>query len=531
MRRPCVDGPSSTCARVSGSVVDASGGSIIGARVSASDARGVLVAEGSTDVAGQFRLVVAPGLARITARADGYSEHVQPIEAPLEGLRLVLAPESAIAGRVVVEGTEQPVAGALVTAVNQDGPPTEPRAARTLSDGTFRVTGLLAGRHSIVAVAQQWRGEPQDISVGVGETIEALELGVRAATPVRGVVQVGGASCPRGGVFLQGDINLYSGVAPDGSVVFDGVPPGPYTVDVRCIGAFVHNEPLDVGSEPLTRTWDLDAGLALRGSARTAADAPLAEAPIEVVAVGEPVGRAGTSCITDEQGEFSCSGLEPGDYDCVIGSGVPSRSDSVRVAVSADGTPRVVLRAYAEGSIRVRVEGSTDLELRSLAVVARSPEQLLVAEPRGSELVFEPVRLGAYEIALDSEEPGSGRRVELTQPGEVAHLNLSLPASQTISGRVVDEAGQGVPDAWVTVAGTSPFAQLRPSTPVLTDADGGFAIPGLLPARYQLTASSGRRIAELELESDSHGAIMTLRDAPTSSASNTTPEDLLDEQP
>jgi hypothetical protein len=147
---------------------------------------------------------------------------------------------------------------------------------------------------------------------------------------------------------------------------------------------------------------------------------------------------------------------------------------------------------------------------------------LLVAEPRGAELVFEPIALGRYEVAFDSAAPGSGRRVELTQPGEVVELSLPLPSPGRISGRVVDEAGQAVPDAWISVAGSSDLAQFRPSTPVLSNAEGEFVVSGLLPARYQLSASSGRRTAELEVASDSHGLIVTLHDSSPSTVAEAT---------
>jgi protocatechuate 3,4-dioxygenase beta subunit len=509
----CATDTRAECVRVSGSVLDAAGGPIVGARLSAWDPRGALVGEGASDGAGQFRLEVTRGLVRIGAGADGYSEQVRAIEAPLDGLQLLLSAESRIVGRVVMADTRLPVVDALVTASNQDGFPTEPRAARTAADGAFALSGLVVGRYSLAAVAQGGRVEPREIVIGMGESSEPIELRAHAATTLRGVVQVGGAPCARGSVFVQGALILYSALAPDGSVAFDGVPPGHYTVDVRCVGALAWSEHLNVESTPLTRLWDLDRGLELRGVARTADDHPLAGAEIEVVALGEPAARAGTSCVSDERGAFSCWGLVPGEYSCVIGSGLPARSDSVRAAVGPGAAPRVVLRAYATGALRVRLDGSGGFELRTLGVLARSAKQLLVAERRGDEFLFEQLVLGVYEVAIDSAAPGSGRRVELTRAGELLELSLPLPAPQTISGRVVDETGQGVPDAWISVVGGSSFEHLRPATPVLSDAVGEFVVSGLLPAQYELSASGGRRTAQLELPSGSQGVLVTLREA------------------
>lgn len=502
------------CVPVSGTVLDASGGAIAGARVRASDSHGALLATAVSSGAGTFRLSVAPGLTRISAGADGYSEQLEDILAPIGGLRLVLAAESAIAGRVVIEGTQQPVAGAVVTAVSEEGLPTEPRATRTTADGAFRVSGLSAGRYSLAAVARSWRSDSRTLVVGVAETVEPIELSVRRAIPIHGVVQVDGAPCERGSVAVQGAVRLYSQLAPDGSVLFDGVPPGRYDVEVNCAGALAQSDELDVGHEPLERVWELERGLELRGVALSPAATPLAGAEIEVSPVGEPHDRGNTSCVTNERGEFSCSGLQPGAYECIIASSGPPRSERVRVTLSAESAPPLVLHAHPEGAIRVRLEGTRDFELRTLALMARGPRATLLGELRGDEVVFEPVALGSYEVALESAPPGSGRRVELSQPGQLVQLSFELPAPHTLSGRVVDESGQGLPDTWVRVHGTSPYAQLRPSTPVLTDAEGAFSVLGLVPARYQLHASKGALQAELdEVASDSRDVTVTLASA------------------
>lgn len=518
----CAEHGDEECARISGTVLDATGGPIAGAQLSATGASGE-VTRAISDVSGHFALELTPGLAHVSAGADGYSEQARAVTAPLAGVRFVLAPESSIAGRVLAAESGEPVADALVTSVSQDGPEAQPRAVRSGADGTFHLRGLLAGHHSLSAVAERWRGEPVQLSLGVAEALEPVELRVRAATPLRGEVRVAGAPCERGSVFVRGAVRLFAELDAGGSVTFDGVPPGHYTLDVSCQGALPWQEQLELAGEPVERVWELDSGLALHGQALSADGQPLAAAPIEAMPVGEPPGRPGTSCSSDERGAFRCSGVQAGEYDVVIGSGVPARSDSVRVTVTAEAAEGIVLRAHAEGSLRVRLEGAAERELRTLAVVARSAGQQHVGELRDGELVFEHVRLGAYEVALDSGAPGSGQRVELTEPGAVVELTLRLPAARVLSGRVVDESGQGIPDAWVTVAATSDHAQFRPSTPVLSDAEGSFVVPGLLPTRYQLSASHGPRSARLEVEGESQGVLVTVRapePAPMASAAD-----------
>lgn len=498
-------------ARVTGSVADASGGPIIGALLSASNQRGDVLALGVSDSGGHFRLDLASGMTRVSVRADGYSRQEREILAPLQGVQFVLAAASSIVGRVLAEETLAPVADVLVTASGQDGPRTTPSVARTAEDGTFRLSSLPAGRYSLVAVSEHWRSEEHLLALGVADVTEPVELMVREAAQLRGVVRVGAVPCRQGSVTLQGAVQAFAPVEEDGRVVFDGISPGRYQVSVTCEGALDTSEALEIDLTPVTRVWSLDEGLRLTGVALTQGGAPVARAQIDVSPVGEPIERSATRCMTGGDGRFSCSGLVAGDYECTIGPGVPPRSDRVRVAVSSESAPDIVLREHAEGTIRVRIENAERFELPALLLLAQGNEEAVLGELHGDEFVFEALALGVYEVLSDSERPGSGRRVELTRAGEVAELRLTLPAAHAISGRVVDDAGQGIPDAWVRASGTSEYAHIRAATPVLTDSGGAFSLQGLLPGRYRLTAVSGGGEAQVEgVASDSDAVLVHL---------------------
>lgn len=482
--------------RVTGVVVDATGGPIAGAGLSALGAQDDVLAVGVSDSAGLFGLDVASGALRVRAHADGYSEQLRAVRAPAMGLRFALTPAAVIVGRTIDEAG-LPVAGVRVVALGRDGLWTAPPAAHSSEDGSFRLSELAAGRYALSAVSERGRSQEQLVHVGVAQTTEPVELTLHAATTLTAIVKVSGTPCAEGSLSASGAVGGYAPLQ-EGRAVLDGIVPGRYRVSVECEAGLDQSDWLDIGPDPVTRVWELEQGLQVRGVALTPAGTAMPGVPIEVSPVDEPFGRTSVRCTTDERGEFSCAGLEPGDYECAIGHGLPARSESVRITVTEQSSPRVVLRAHREGTLRVRIEGAGSLDLQALALVARSKGGAMLGELVGDEILFEPLALGSYEIASESSTAGSGTLVELTREGQIAELTLPLPSAHTLTGRVVDDDGQGIPDAWVRATLTTRNALFRPVTPVLTGGDGAFALPGLLPGSYRLVVSSSGGEAQLD---------------------------------
>jgi hypothetical protein len=484
--------------RVSGSVLDALGGPIAGALLSATNAREEIVALSTSDADGSFQLDVTPGITRLDARAEGYSHQSRQIRAPHDGVRLVLAAASEIAGRVLNEDTLEPVAGVSVTAVAENGLFSPPRISSSGEDGSFRFQDLPSGRYSLSARSERWRSDEYSIALGVAEVSAEVELLVDAGTLLHGTVLAAGAPCRQGSLALLGPGEQHVELDQAGEATFPGLQPGRYRVAVACQGAVTLEESLDLTLEPMTRVWDLQTGARVVGVALSAAGNLLPGAHIDVYPVGEGSARTNVYCLTDEHGEFDCAGLSTGDYDCTIGEGAPARSEAVRVSLEAGATARIELRQRPEAAIRARIEGAERYELSSLTLIATSSEGPHLGELDGDALVFAPLSLGTYELTVEGAAPGSGQRVELTTEGELRDVQLTLPAPHTLAGRVVDDDGQGVPDAWVRASSSTEHAHLRPVTPVLTNAEGAFALPGLVPGLYRLSVDGREGQARLD---------------------------------
>lgn len=513
-------------ATIAGSVVDASGGPIANAFLvarAAGSSHDLLDAVGLTDPSGNFSVTVLPGALQLFAEADGYSGVQRFVDAPQNDVRLVMVAASSLEGHVFDEATQQPLGAVDVTVFNQSRVGGLPRTVSTDPKGAFRVDALPAGAYSVLAVSDQWRSEERWVSLGVAER-QSVDLIMRPAGRLRGIVEVAGSGCPAGNVALDGPFSDFRDIDENGEVDFRSIPLGSYRATVSCTGAVQLSETLEVELEPLVRTWQLNAGITLSGLVTTFTGMPLAGGQVVVSPITSPLDRSSVSCVSDARGEFSCSGLLPGEYECQLRSDSTEMSDRIKVSVSVESSPKIILRSHAGGILRVRLAASTPLQLGALSVVAKGERaSMLLARQESDGFVFDPMPLGRYMVALDPAVSGADVRVDLVRAGEAVEVTLPSLVSRTLAGRVVDEEGHGVPDAWVRVAGASPNAQARPAAPVLTDAEGAFTVEGLLPAQYQVDVNSPRGEGRRDDVSASDSVTVTLRTYGSLSGSVSTP--------
>jgi protocatechuate 3,4-dioxygenase beta subunit len=458
---------------------------------------GVALARGVSDGSGRFEFSLPAGSAELLATAAGYANDAVVTPVPAAGVQLVLAPASSISGQVVSQGAEQPVAGVTVQAEDAHGRNT-PNTTLTDADGHFTLPALAAGTYTLSAAAARWRSEPTSVPLGVNQSIDDLVLEVAAATTLSGQVSLNGSACAEGWVELTGPSALTGAVSAGGLVRVAGILPGAYQLEVRCPPGLPLQEELQVGNDAITRHWELAPGLTLRGVVQT----PQGEgvAGIEVRVSPTQSGSTGPSaaCTSDEKGQFECSGLQPGPHTCWLESLAPRGQAVAHVDLTTGEPPHVTLISNASAALRVRVTGGPG-ELPPLDIAAQTAGQLSVAgRPDGDGVFFERLPLGEYELSI--EPLGVVRQhVRLTRPGELVEVELVQPARAALAGRVSDERGLPVVDAWVearpeSVSGTS----LRGSPRTLTDDQGSFTLSGLIAGGlYTLEASTASGRVEL----------------------------------
>ncbi len=188
--------------RLSGRVFDSGDGGVSGALVVATDGQGHLRQARSAET-GAFRFdELAPGDWTLAARAGASTcDPVGPIPvAPGDDLRdidLHLVPGVALSGRVLDLHNRSGIAGAQLEVV------ASPFSATAAADGRYAFPGVPAGKQMLRVAAPGFLPRKVAIDYPAGSSAPGLDVFLRAATHVEGiVVDKGGGGVPGASLWL-----------------------------------------------------------------------------------------------------------------------------------------------------------------------------------------------------------------------------------------------------------------------------------------------------------------------------------------
>lgn len=493
--------------------------------------------EHTVDVAadGSFRAAFAPrtrrGWFRVEARyvrlAEGGSFRLDEIEQPV-----ALAGElgGRIEGRIVPPAHASPedraaLVGAQVHArCDADVSMVVPRLAVVDEELRFAFDALPAGTtHYVQFDAPAFVPVASEADVAAGETAE-LELELQTGVRVAGrVVDPDGA--PIEGVRVTSNWAMREAETDaDGRFELGGIEPGPVGLYAEARGmAPVLAELGELSDRARIDDHEivLGDGLALRGVVRWPDGAPatgalvVATKRMDAAADDEdwlPFAEIETD--SDAEGRFALLGLGPSRFD-VVATHAPRAEDAERG--SADWTARLddvaagrelVLTLGAGLAMRGRVVDERGRPVERFFVEAR-PEDAddpfyeegeHSHEFRSKDGAFELPRLyaGRWRVAAGApgRAPSRWQLVEL--PGGGDGLVLTVSSKASIAGRVVDQAGEPVPRARVSIDGIhawegNPNAYDGSETD-RADDDGTFQ-RSVVPGAYRLTARAPGLVA------------------------------------
>lgn len=503
-----------------GTIRDASGGPIAGARVAHLAERESTVPGGPaviSDERGAYELCLEtrwPGWIAVEVSADGYAAitHKGIIPGRIT-IDFALVPEASIIGRVVRDDTGAPVANAyvFVPAGPRGLDSTPKRAAFSDATGRFHLDRLSAGRHVVHARAEGLvdRASGTPVTVAVGQTSAEIELRLEAGSTLRGRV-VDGTTPVAGArvVALDGVSVVASAVSQDdGAFELAGVPRTElqftaYPYEVTKPTSFRVTQAEHDGIELSVEARGTIRGLVVRNKK------PLPNASLFI---SGPNDRELGDIRSDANGRFEVRGLRPGPWSLYAGDdrkGAFGRGETVHLArgATAEITIDVAYSAAIAGRVvdqnGAPVAGVTvmfnstksedggitataeDGSFRAATMTGGSEYRPRVTRALPSNALLRPVGGGEFPvIALEGPE------TEVT--GIVLAIQLDRLA---IAGKVVDSDGAPVSDARISadLGEASPMqlpeaVQLPAGT---ADVDGKFSIGELLAGTYTLRARS-----------------------------------------
>ncbi|MBK9035343.1 MAG: carboxypeptidase regulatory-like domain-containing protein [Myxococcales bacterium] len=541
-------------AAVTGTVMDLESGVLTGASVEAIElgTRDSAPVVAVTDGAGRYRLALAAGPYLLTARFDGYVDGERRVMvergARVEDFRL--APAATIRGRVLRAEDRGPIAGACVQVEAADElagfvPAAVRPCVTSGADGAYELTGVSPGVVSLGARAPGWgQATAVQVSVGIGETRDGVELLLEAASDVHGVV-VDQRERPIEGVAIVAtrpeDLGVTAARATSdaaGAFVLEGLTVGHYLVRSTPGQAALATAAAAIAvpsSESLVLR--VARGVSVSGQVSPARPGQVrVTRPLEAISLdGLGTSVTAEALLTapiDEQGRFQLDDVPAGTWDLVASTEQGGGSARVEVQDVDLRDVTIVLDRLASicGTVREASGGTLgavtvtpSLRNQPVSLPTTAYRHLRHASahggtPIGSDGSFclRDLSPGDYLlVARDDRQALMWAQRHLDAGGSVTGVTLE-PGEQrtgyvlevhrplvTLRGRVVDEQGAPVADALVTadrdgaIGGSASvhfplIEQSGPAGPAVTDAAGEFTLE-VLPAPHRLVAEHAAR--------------------------------------
>ncbi|MYA07419.1 MAG: hypothetical protein F4060_06220 [Holophagales bacterium] len=386
----------------------------------------------------------------------------------------------------------------------------------TDAEGRFRFDQVPSGTWSAEARkgTEAAKVEAFELAAGAEREIE-LVLG----TPDRLTVIVTTASGePVAGATIlvrtDGETRLsgYGRTGGNGEAQMD-ISPGPATVEVEHERLGDESRQVDLSTGANELRVELHPTAEITGAVRSHDGAPLALATIEAVTEHSfNTEFHQTNTVSDQDGVFRLTGLEPGSY--IVTARSPGHADGgpeTPIQVGRESIEGIEIVLQPEARIVGVIAGLTPSHLARVEIRAWRDSRSREATPdTEGNFSLEGLSPGTWRVTATRGAPGSQRRISenvTVEPGAAEiFVELRFERGLRLSGQVL-EGGEPLAGARLGVGGQS----------IRTDREGYFSLEGLQPGRKRILVSrpdfGGSQYQAIDLQTDLEGVRIELTPA------------------
>ena len=464
---------------------------------------------------GTFRArKLRPGRYKPTASSiGGYGEAKESVllrvGSHVDGVVIEVHPVAVVAGRIVLEGTDQGCPEGDGNVMLERRGSRELAFGKTILEGDVLIEGVVPGVYAVRLDCAGYLAKASypDLVVG-GTDLEDVVWPVTSGGKLAGRVRT-----RSGELVADASITINAGfghgarvrTGADGTFEAVGLPAGEVTVEAIQLGYAKSAETkATVSLTSVTRVELVlgDKTGSIVGTVTDRAGTPVADARVELRTTAE----TGGNDTSDLHGAFEISGLDPGSYDVVVESkwqlsGTMDRmlAGPVHVRVERGVAARVQLQIEREASTITGVvvdergapvaDVAIDVALTSSEIEPQRrtfDRTLAWTSPTGT---FEITGLPAQPVAVRARIDGANEAVaDNVQPGQ--QVRLVLEPTGLIAGVVGDPSGASVDDITLEIEDRAQGISRRER---LFHTGGAFTFRELPAGTYRVTADEDRQ--------------------------------------
>ena len=455
-------------------------------------------------------------------------------DAPVTGIDATLESGGAISG-TIRNSTGQPISGVQVNAFSWTG---SQQLAYAYSDslGRYTISGLAAGSYRIeffATGAYSAARYPTAVTVSAGQAVEGIDAVLTSGGTIAGRVTAAGSNTPLANAHVSVSLvgsNHSNGFQTDGNGYYEisGLVPGNYRVqfsgppDTGYMSTFYNGKDyatadsvtVTAGGITANINAQLKTGAEIRGKV-TAAGTSTPLAGVSVRAWATAGGSFGWGT-TDAFGNYALRGLKPGSYKIEFDAPASlnrissyyngkTRETADLVTVTDGQSKRDVNIGLLAGAIiSGKVTASdTGLPLKGVNVSAASTDGSIwesVSTDSLGRYTIGGLVSGTYTVRVDAPHnskfaslyfggatSAEAESIDLSAGGERSAVDVVLPVGASVSGRVVDSAGNGIGGISVNLFDSPNDESWQTAQ---TDASGRFTVSQLPANNYRILIGS-----------------------------------------